>query len=150
MAIPILIPAFGMTATALATYGHLDKAIRSHFPDKEIIWSYSSRGVTKKMQKQGGSTHLSLEETLQQLRTRGIVSAIVQALHLLPGTEFHDLQRTIRNSGIASTMGMPLLTTPDDYDAIGEILRPTITEKPDKAILILGHGTTHPTWTAYF
>jgi sirohydrochlorin cobaltochelatase len=146
---PILIPAFGTTATALATYGHLDKAIRNHFSEQEIIWSYSSRVATKKMVQQEATAHLSLEEALRQLKIRQIGGVVVQSLHLLPGTEFHDLQRTIRSSGLASVMGLPLLTSPDDYEAIGEILRPTIAERPDKAILLLGHGTTHPTWSAY-
>ncbi len=146
---PILIPGFGTTVTALATYGHLDKAIRNHFSEHEIIWSYSSRVATKKMPQQEDVAHLSLEEALRQLKTRQIGGVVVQSLHLLPGTEFHDLQRTVRNSGLAFATGLPLLTTPDDYDAIGEILRPTIAERPDMAILLLGHGTTHPIWSAY-
>lgn len=147
---PILIPAFGATATALATYGHLDMAIRNHFSEHEIIWSYSSRVATKKMLRQDDAAHLSLEEALQQLKSRQLGGAVVQSLHLLPGTEFHDLQRTIRSSGLAYSTGLPLLTSPDDYDTIGEILRPTIAERLDKAILLLGHGTTHPTWSAYY
>jgi sirohydrochlorin cobaltochelatase len=150
MNIPILIPAFGMTATALATYGHLDLLIRNHFLEHEIIWSYSSRAATKKMPQQDNAAHLSLEEALRQLKTRQLGGVVVQSLHLLPGTEFHDLQRTIRNSGLSFATGLPLLTTPDDYDAIGEILRPTIAERSGKAILLLGHGTTHPTWSAYY
>jgi len=150
MNIPILIPVFGATATALATYNHLDNAIRKHFTDNEIIWSYSSRGATKKTPKQKNATHPSLEEALRQLIARQIGSVVVQSLHLLPGNEFHDLQRTIRTSGLAFTTGMPLLTAPCDYDAIGEILRQTITEIPEKAILLLGHGTIHPTWSAYY
>ena len=39
---------------------------------------------------------------------------------------------------------------PEDYDQIGEILRPIIVKRPDKAILVLGHGTDHPIWTAYY
>ncbi len=150
MNIPILIPVFSATTTAIATYSHLNNEICKHFTDNEIIWSYSSRVGTKKTPKQKNAAHLSLEEALRQLTARQISRVVVQSLHLLPGNEFHDLQRAIRTSGLATTTGMPLLTTPHDYDAIGEILRPTITEIPKKAILILGHGTTHPTWSAYY
>lgn len=149
MDIPILIPAFGTTATALETYNHLDSAIRKHFPENEIIWSYSSRGAKQEIPRQENTNHLSLKDILQQLKARKIYKAVVQSLNLLPGTEFHDLHRTIRSSGLVFAMGMPLLTTPSDYDTFGEILRPTITKKPDNAILLLGHGTTHPSWTAY-
>ncbi len=147
---PILMPVFGATATALVTYNHLDNAIRKHFTDNEIIWCYSSRLGTKKTPHQKDAAHLSLEEALRQLNARQIDRVVVQPLHLLPGNEFHDLQKTIRNSGLASITAMPLLTTPYDYHTIGEILRPTITEIPKKAILLLGHGTTHPTWSAYY
>jgi sirohydrochlorin cobaltochelatase len=147
---PILIPAFGTTATTLATYNYLDNAIRNHFTENEIIWSYSARVATKINPQQGGAAHLSLKEALRQLIARQIGRTVVQSLHLLPGTEFHDMQKTIRESGLTSATGMPLLTTPNDYDALGEILRPTITEKPGKAILLLGHGTTHPTWSAFY
>ncbi len=147
---PILLPAFGTTATSLATYSHLDKAIRTHFTEHDIIWSYSSRVATQKTQQQLPPANLSLVETLQQLMARQSGGIVVQSLHLLPGTEFHDMQRTIRSSGITYAPGMPLLTSPTDYDEFGEILRPTISERPDKAILLLGHGTTHPTWSAYY
>jgi len=45
---------------------------------------------------------------------------------------------------------MPLLTSPEDYEQLGEVLRPVISRQADKAILILGHGTNHPVWTAYY
>ncbi len=149
MNIPIVLIASGTTPAALATHIHLDTAIRSHFIENEILWSYSSRVIIKNPQPKEGASHLQPENVLSQLAARGAAKVVVQSLHLLPGSEFHDLQRTLRNSGIPFAMAMPLLTTPNDYDAIGEILRPTIDARPEKAILLLGHGTTHPTWTAY-
>ena len=47
-------------------------------------------------------------------------------------------------------MGMPLLCTPLDFEEFGEVLQPAIIARQNKAILILGHGSTHPIWTAYF
>ncbi len=148
MKIPIVITAFAPTDKARATYDHLDDRIRGHFPGREIIWAYTSRSVSRQSPDHPALA-LGPEQALRQLAARGVDRAVVQPLQLLPGTEFHDLRRNLSQSGIAWTTGMPLLTMPADYDELGELWRPLITARPDKAIVILGHGTTHPAWTAY-
>lgn len=150
MKFPIIMSAFGTTSKAIAAYSLLDSCIRNHFPQSEIIWAYSSKVINRELQNRKQSTILSPEEVLRQLAERGILKAIVQSLHLFPGTEFHSLIKVVRESQLNCTVGRPLLTDPADYDQVGEILRPIITERPEKAILVLGHGTDHPTWTAYY
>jgi sirohydrochlorin cobaltochelatase len=150
MTTPCIIAAVGTSPAALATFSRLDTKIRGHFPEEEIIWSYSAR-VTRQKPVQNQSTgHLSPETVLQGLAARGITKAVVQSLHLLPGKEFHDLHRSLHHPGIACASAMPLLSAPEDYEELGEILRSTITARPDKAILLIGHGTAHPSWTAYY
>lgn len=149
MTVPIVIAASGPTSASLATYRHLDNTIRDHFPEKEIIWSYIPRVAKKTLQPPGSNEHLHPEKVLHRLMARGVRRTVVQSLHLLPGSEFHDLQRILGRSGLACTTGLPLFTSPDDYGQLAEILRPTIAARPGKAIVILGHGTTHPIWTAY-
>ncbi len=149
MNIPILVSALGSSPTALATYKQVDMAIRNHFIDREIHWSYTLKRMREIAKSDKESAYPSPQEALSRLMARGIDKVLVQSLHLLPGTEFHDLQKTLRSSGIRCGTGMPLLCTPDDYNEIGEIMRPVIASRPDKAILLLGHGTAHPIWTAY-
>jgi sirohydrochlorin cobaltochelatase len=150
MKIPIVITAFAPTDKARATYNHLDDRLRSHFSGTEIIWAYTSKSVSQQSPNHQGLVHFGPEEALRQLAARGVAKVVVQPLQLLPGTEFHDLRRNLARTGMACTTGMPLLTTPADYDELGELWRPLITTRPEKAILILGHGTTHPAWTAYY
>jgi len=150
MNVPILITAFGTSPAALSTYSHLDHAIRPNFPGHEIIWSYSSRLTTRQLPPPEVAAYSHPEKIMRQLAERGYDKVLVQPLHLLPGIEFHDLQRDIRQAGIPCVMGMPLLCTPQDFDEFREVLRPTIIARQNKAILILGHGSTHPIWTAYF
>ena len=147
---PIIMSAFGTTSKAIATYTQLDNSIRDHFPQTEIIWAYSSKKITKELHERKESTVLPPQEVLKQLAARGIEKAIVQSLHLFPGTEFHSLLQIAGKSQLACAIGMPLLTTPKDYDQVGEILRPVISKRQNKAILVLGHGTAHPVWTAYY
>ncbi len=150
MTIPIIMTAFGTTSKAIKTYTHLDSRIRDHFPDEEIIWTYSSKMVTRELQERDGSEIVHPEKVLRQLAARGIEKAVVQSLHLFPGIEFHSLHQFIQKSPLECAMGMPLLTTPQDYHEIAEILQPLISKRPEKAILVLGHGTNHPVWTAYY
>jgi sirohydrochlorin cobaltochelatase len=150
MKLPIIMSAFGTTSKAIATYTQLDNSIRNHFPQAEIIWAYSSKMITRELHERKESTVVHPEEVLHQLAARGISKAVVQSLHLFPGTEFHSLLRIAGKSQLECAIGRPLLTTPLDYDQVGEILRPVISKRPDKAILVLGHGTDHPVWTAYY
>jgi sirohydrochlorin cobaltochelatase len=150
MKLPIIMSAFGTTSKAIATYTRLDASIRGHFPQSEVIWAYSSRVITRELHDRKESTAVHPEKVLHQLAARGISRAILQSLHLFPGTEFHSLLKTAEKSPLDCAVGKPLLTTPEDYDQVGEILRSVISKRPNKAILVLGHGTAHPTWTAYY
>lgn len=150
MSIPIIITAFGTTSKAVATYTHLDAVIRPHFPNREVIWTYSSRVVGRELQKAGSTGTLHPEQVLNNLKDKGVKQAIVQSLHLFPGTEFHTLHRTVHDSEIHSAIGRPLFTSFHDYMDICDLLRPVILKQQDTAILILGHGTHHPIWTAYY
>jgi sirohydrochlorin cobaltochelatase len=151
MKIPTIMAAFGTTSTAaIATYTHLNTSLCDHFPEEEILWSYSSRVITRRLQEPEKQSRVHPEELLQQLAARGVEKAVVQSLHLFPGTEFHGLHSIARNSPVECSMGMPILTSPQDYDEVGELLRPLIAARPEQAILILGHGTVHPSWTGYY
>jgi sirohydrochlorin cobaltochelatase len=150
MKLPIIMSAFGTTSKAIATYSQLESSIRDNFPKAEIIWTYTSKIITRELHERKESLVMHPTEVLDQLAARGVTKAIVQSLHLFPGTEFHSLMQTARKSDLDCAIGMPILTTPEDYDQVGELLRPIISERPDKAILILGHGTDHPIWTAYY
>lgn len=150
MSIPIIITAFGTTSKAIATYTHLGDRIRPLFPESKIIWAYSSRIVGKELQKTGSTETLHPEQVLEKLQDQGAKQAVVQSLHLFPGTEFHSLHRIAHNSGLHCSVGMPLFTSFNDYCDIGELLQPVLTPQEDTAILILGHGTQHPIWTAYY
>lgn len=92
---------------------------------------------------------LSPLERLTALAAQGISQAVIQPLQLLPGREFHMLQRECRQSPIPIHIGRPLLTAPQDYLDLAESLAPMIEGRPDQAIMLIGHGTSHPIWIAY-
>ena len=147
--IPLVIVAFGTSTKALASYEHLDIQIKNRFPDHEIFWAYSSRMVKDRGNKQPQGTIFSPHEILDNLYRQHYAWAVVQSLHLLGGHEFIRLVEEAKQSPIRSSIGLPLLTSPEDYLALCASLSPLINAHPDQAILLVGHGTDHPAWCAY-
>ena len=147
MQIPIVMAVFGTTSRAKATYRSIDDQVRKAFPGHEIHWAYSSRMV-KGLAKQD-ETIRHPHEILRKLSGEGHPWAVVQSVHLIGGHEFHRLLREVREESIRTSVGLPLLTSPDDHIRTGRCLAPIIDSHPGKAILLIGHGTDHPSWTAY-
>ncbi|MFT5697828.1 MAG: sirohydrochlorin cobaltochelatase [Desulforhopalus sp.] len=145
----IVIIAFGTTTKAQATYRHLHTKIKKLLPEREIFWAYSSKIITKSLQA-SDETVQSPTDVLTALAQKGHTEVILQSLHLFPGTEFHGLLTIKPPSSLQCHPGLPLLTSPDDYREMADLLAPLITSRPDRAILILGHGTAHPSWTGYY
>jgi len=149
MTSPIVMAAFGTTSKAQATYQHIHKQLSQLLPERKILWAYSSKRITRTLQDRGTEI-LSPEELLLQLQSEGHDHTTVQSLHLFPGTEFHSLLRIMQRSGLSCKTGLPLLTSQADYQEIADLLGHTITQRADRTILILGHGTEHPSWTGYY
>lgn len=148
MAHQIILNAFGTTTESRQTYSVMDARIAPHFQDSSIHWIFSSPTVRRSMRDKQGNPGESLTELLRRL-AKDADSIVVQSLHVLPGHEFHRVVREARLANGRATVGMPLLTTPDDYHRVATCLQPIIEMNQNKAILVLGHGTSHPSWTAY-
>ncbi len=146
---PIIMAAFGTTSHALATYQNIDQHIRRRFAEHPVSWAYSSRIVNRRLEEGGKGTYNHPLEAVQIIQEQGYRQAVIQSLHLLPGQEFHQLFRDCRQAAIPCHIGMPLLTSPQDYRKMIDCLAPLIVARPDKAILLIGHGTNHPIWVAY-
>lgn len=150
MNIPIVITAFGTTSRALSTYSFLDEHIRKRFPDHEVLWSFSSRFVVSKNSGTDALGHPAPENVLRRLTEQGYKQAIVQSAHLWPGHEFHKLVQIAHTSPLNISMGMPLLCSPLDYEKLCPCLDTIATRHKNQALIIGGHGTSHPAWTGYF
>lgn len=150
MSIPTIISAFGTTTRAVATYRSLDQKIRDQLPDDDIFWSYTSRVITRELKEKQKNEIKPPEQLLQSLADQGAPGAVLQSLHLFPGKEFHKLLTIAKEAPLPCATGMPLFTSPDDYKTFANLFETIINQRADRAILLLGHGTTHPGWTAYY
>ncbi len=145
----IILAAFGTTTSARITYDRLDMAIRPIFGNCQVHWTYTSPTVRRELSAKKEGAEESLDQLLSRLGQHSQTKIVIQSIHVTPGHEFHRIVRMSATSTVPTSIGMPLLTTPADYQRVSTSLLPMINSSPDSAILILGHGTDHPSWTAY-
>jgi sirohydrochlorin cobaltochelatase len=145
--IPIILTAFGTTARAFSTYDRMGRIFCRKFPDHQIHWAYSSRMVRHAMAKK--KKLKDPVETARSLAEEGYEWVVIQSLHLISGHEFDRLVTQRDQAPIRSAMGLPLLNSQKDYLAAANALSPLFPQNTDQAVVLVGHGTDHPAWTAY-
>ena len=148
MQIPIVLTAFGTTSSALKTYDFMDQIIKAEFPGHEIAWAFSSRMVRDRLKDQKKREASHSHEVLQVLADKGHVWAVVQSMHLLAGHEFYRMLEEVSPLSIRTSIGLPLLTSYEDYHALAQALGLDRLSEGEAAVLV-GHGTDHPSWSTY-
>ena len=163
---PIILAAFGTTSRALDTYAFMDNIIREKFPDHDIRWAYTSRIVRHRLKGDSANKVNHPSTVLKELYEQGYPWAVVQSMHLTWGHEFYRLVNDADQAEIRTTMGLPLLTSYNDYLKVSRALsikpaRPepdmasghneyrNYSENQGQATVLVGHGTDHPAWTSY-
>jgi len=149
MKIPIVMVAFGTTTKALETYSFIDRICKQHFSDHEIVWSYSSRMVKDWIKKRRNIDLKHPHQVLAELEKEGHQWAVVQSLHLFSGHEFYRLVEEVNQGHVRTSVGLSLLTSPGDYEAVVEILGTKFPDHEKEAMVLVGHGTDHPIWSSY-
>lgn len=147
--IPIVLAAFGTTSRALDTYSYMDGIVKKSFPDHPVRWAYTSRMVRSDMLKKHGANMKNPLQVLDRLNREGQRWAVVQSVHMIWGHEFYRLQDEIRTGTVRTSMGLPLLTSPEDFRQLSETILVNHDSESDTATVLVGHGTDHPAWTAY-
>jgi sirohydrochlorin cobaltochelatase len=146
--IPILLTAFGTTARAFSTYEKMDRIIKQRFPHQPVHWAYSSRMVKHAMKKKKKRLKDPVEMA-NDLADHGFPWVVIQSLHLICGHEFDRLVTERDRVNIRSAMGLPLLFSVKDYTDTARALAPLFPADKDQAIILVGHSTDHPAWSAY-
>ena len=147
--IPIVMTAFGTTTKAMDTYDYMDKIIRERFSDHKIEWAYSSRMVRDFSKKRKNIDLKSPQQVLSDLVAEGYPWAVVQSIHLICGNEFDRLVEEIQHVPIRTSVGLPLLHSPEDYDRVAAGIVDLLPELKEECVIMVGHGTDHPMWAAY-
>jgi sirohydrochlorin cobaltochelatase len=149
MKVPIVIAAFGTTTRALETYSIIDKILKDRFSEHEIVWAYSSRMVKDFIKQRRNIDLKHPHQVLAELKAKGYSWAVVQSLHLLNGHEFYRLVEEASRCDIRTSMGLPLLSNPEDLEDVVEGLGKCFSYFQNEVVVLIGHGTDHPTWSSY-
>jgi sirohydrochlorin cobaltochelatase len=132
----IIIAAFGSSSKAGKALDIFRKKVAANFSEHTIFWAYTSEIIRKKM----GLP--SLQETLAQVESQGFRKAVVQPLHIFPGTEYQQLAETCEFfPGLRVLLSETLLHR---WDFVKETLAVVETEflHPDEGLNLLAlHGT---------
>ena len=152
----ILLVAFGSSLPgAQVSFENIDKNARAAYPGIPVRWAYTSHIIRKKLAKQG--KHLdSPEIALAKMQDERFTHVAVQSLHTIGGAEYHDLRRTVgafkAMGGFQSILlGYPLLATQQDMQLATAAILKTIPKdrKKGDAVVLMGHGTHHPSNAFY-
>jgi len=152
----ILLVAFGSSeASAQVSFDNIDRKVKDAYPGIPVRWAYTSHIIRNKLAKQGKILD-SPEVALAKMRDEKFTHVAVASLHTIPGAEYHDLRRTV---GAFKMMGgfervilaYPLMATQEDMARVVDAIIATVPKErqKDEAVVLMGHGTHHPSNAFY-
>lgn len=154
----ILLVTFGTSVpSARAAFATIEQMVRKAFPANEIRWAYTSKKIRAKLAREGTVID-SPEMALARLMDEGCKQVVLQSLHMIPGAEFHEIHANGKlfaqmSGGFARvTVSPPLLSTDAAMEKTLDIVAAQIVpkeRKPDEAVVLMGHGTHHPSDAIY-
>ncbi|MDM8556472.1 sirohydrochlorin cobaltochelatase [Desulfococcaceae bacterium HSG7] len=152
----ILLVAFGSSeASAQVSFENIDKKVKAVYPDIPVRWAYTSHIIRTKLAKQGKYLD-SPEVALAKMQDEKFTHVAVQSLHTIGGSEYHDLRVTVGAFKMMGgfdkiILGYPLLATQKDMRLAADAILKNIPKerKADEAVVLMGHGTHHPSNAFY-
>lgn len=153
----ILLVAFGSSLPeAQVSFTNIEANVKKVFPDVPVHWAYTSSIIRKKLASQGKNLD-SVEMALARMMDQGYTHVAVQSLHTIRGEEYDDLVTTVNAfahmpGGFSHLiMGNPLLTSQTDMEKVCKAVFANIPKDRNKneAVVLMGHGTPHPSNAFY-
>lgn len=132
----IIIAAFGSTNRAKYALELFSRALEEKHPEEKIYWAYTSEIIRKRL----GLP--SLQQTLAQVEADGYRKAVVQPIHIFPGTEYQQLAETCNFfPGLRVLVGETLFHRWDFVIEILEAIEPEFLAPEEGYNLLAIHGT---------
>lgn len=147
----ILLVTFGTSyPEAQKVFKNIEKKVQQAYPEIPLRWAYTSKIIRKKLAKQGQIIN-SPAEALAKMGEEGFTHVTVQSLHVIPGEEYENLEKTVNAfqhmpKGVQKlTFGKPLLYSHSDNERLAAVFHNEFENKLSKksAMVFMGHGTHH-------
>lgn len=157
----ILVTSFGTTfkETREATINATVKAIETANPNTKVVLAFTSHIIIDRIKANEGIAIPTPEEALKELKADGYTRIAITSLNIIPGIEY-DYSNAVYNGykGQFKKMsyGTPLMYfmgQEGQTDEVAETIAAVSTQFPktkkNEAILLMAHGTPHPS-NAYY
>ncbi|BDQ39001.1 sirohydrochlorin cobaltochelatase CbiKC [Pseudodesulfovibrio nedwellii] len=147
----IVLAAFGSrNKNAMASLDHIIERVNEAYPDVPVRVAYTSSIIRGHMEKAGEAVD-SVPMALEGLLEDGVTHVAIQSLHLIPGTEFHELlslanDQMLKEDGFNRVeVGFPLVAGETGLEQVADIIMSIAEEGKGEndAVLFMGHGTRH-------
>jgi len=151
----ILVVSFGTSypGTRKKTIEACENKIAEQFSDYDIKRAFTSGIVINILKERDGIEVNNPAEALKELYHSGYQEVIVQPLHIINGSEYHGLVKTVnqyRGYFNELKMGQALLRDTEDYFEVARIFQKELpVELEEEAVVLMGHGSEHPADSAY-
>lgn len=145
----ILVVSFGTSyhETRKKTIKACENKIAERFSEYDVKRAFTSQMIIDKLKRRDGIEVDNPEQALKRLYKEGYQEILVQPLHIINGSEFHDLIRTVKsfkNRFRKLKWGNALLSKTADYFDVADILKTEVRhDGPDQAVVLMGHGSSH-------
>lgn len=146
---PVVLVASGTATKAFDTYRQMEAECRRCFPDHPFHLAFSSPAIRRRANENVGLQLATPQAVLDQLARSGYRKAVVQSLHLICGLEFHQMVWKAAQGPLKLHLGLPLLASPEDFEAILEWVAAVLPGQKEDGLVLVAHGTAHPAWIAY-
>ncbi|MFA6807823.1 MAG: sirohydrochlorin cobaltochelatase [Eubacteriales bacterium] len=151
----ILVVSFGTSYadTREVTIEAVENKVADTFKDYEMRRAFTSDTIIKILKDRDGIEVDNPQVALEKLKSEGFSEVVVQPLHVICGEEFESLTEDVekfKTDFDKLVIGRPILTTAEDYKIAAEALKTQLPElKEGEAVVLMGHGTSHPANAAY-
>lgn len=142
----VLMVHFGTTFddTRKNTIDAVNEEAKKEFPDMEVREAYTSRIIMRRL-KERGIVKDNPAEALDKLAKEGYTHIIVQPTNIINGIESKTLEQQLemyKDKFKEIRTGSALLSAPEDYKAVAEIINKEVGGlADDEAVVLVGHGT---------
>ena len=142
----VLMVHFGTTFddTRKNTIDAVNEEAEKEFPNMEVREAYTSRIIMRRL-KERGIVKDNPAEALDKLVKEGYTHIIVQPTNIINGIESKTLEQQLemyKDKFKEIRTGSALLSTPEDYKAVAEIINKEVGKVTDnEAVVLVGHGT---------
>lgn len=142
----VLMVHFGTTFddTRKNTIDAVNDEAKKEFTDMEVREAYTSRIIMRRL-KERGIIKDNPAEALDKLAEEGYTHIIVQPTNVINGVESKTLEQQLemyKDKFKEIRTGSALLSAPEDYKAVAEIINKEVGElDDDEAVVLVGHGT---------